>query len=353
MNKKKKIIIIITTILVIVLSILGIAYHIVFNTDVLFNNQISSNAQKADAVHQDLLDNDEINIMVVGTGNPMGQGRAQSSVAVFVGGQFLLFDAGDNAQSTMESLNVPVEELDAVFLTHFHGDHIADLGEVISRSYILQRENELTIYGPTGTKQIVEAFNTAYEFDYNYRTAHHGEELMPSDLYGATAIEFDAEINDAVIYEKDGVKVTAFKGEHPPVEPNFGYTIEYMGKKVVVSGDTLITENLKEQSMNADLLVCDVMNYEVTEKMENGNAEIGNEVMQALLHDIREYHPDVADIGKLATECNIENLALYHFSPPPSNDFLMNSWYVNPIKEYYNGNIFTGEDGLTITLPLD
>jgi hypothetical protein len=77
---------------------------------------------------------DALTVVLCGTGSPMPSKRAQASTAIFVGEQFLLFDAGNGAARTMEALNIPVGHLSAVFLTHFHSDHIADLGEVIDRS---------------------------------------------------------------------------------------------------------------------------------------------------------------------------------------------------------------------------
>jgi len=96
-------------------------------------------------VRADLLDEDEINVVLVGTAGPMSPSLAQNATAVFVGGRFFLFDAGDYAQKRMEQFNLPVAEIDAVFLTHFHNDHIADVGEVMQRSYLLGRGTELYI----------------------------------------------------------------------------------------------------------------------------------------------------------------------------------------------------------------
>ncbi|MGB0383509.1 MAG: hypothetical protein ACPGWR_01685 [Ardenticatenaceae bacterium] len=57
-----------------------------------------------------------------------------------------------------------------------------------------------------------------------------------------------------VIYEQDGVTVKAFRVSHEPIDPAVGYRIEFAGKVVVISGDTVRTTSLLEQSQNADLL---------------------------------------------------------------------------------------------------
>jgi ribonuclease Z len=278
---------------------------------------------------------------------------AQQATAVFVNGQFLLFDAGDYAQKRMEQFNLPCELLDAVFLTHFHNDHIADLGEVMQRSYILGREKDLVVYGPTGVEGLVAGFNMAYVGDSHNRTAHHGEELMPLEFQFATASEFDANLDEVMVYKKDGVAVTAFKVAHPPIEPVFGYMVEYKDKKVVISGDTLVTEELAAKSNGADLLVMDVMNYELVSLMGDTFMEIGDEEMATIMYDIMEYHPDVNDIAKMIQEENVQRVALTHYAPAAPVKAMMNRFYVRPIERIYDGELIAGGDGTIVTIPIN
>jgi ribonuclease Z len=123
---------------------------------------IVSQQEKQKRIHAEYLNIDKIEVVLVGTAGPMSPDLAQNSTAVFVNGKFLLFDAGDYAQKRMEQFNLPVSSLDAVFLTHFHNDHIADLGEVMQRSFMLGREKALYVYGPTGTEQLVNGIVQAY-----------------------------------------------------------------------------------------------------------------------------------------------------------------------------------------------
>ena len=304
-------------------------------------------------VAEDLLSPDQISVVLVGTAGPMSPDVAQASTAVFVNGQFLLFDAGDYAQKRMEQFNLPIEELDAVFITHFHNDHIADLGEVMQRSYILGREKDLVIYGPTGVENLVAGFNMVYVGDSHNRTAHHGEELMPLEYQFATASEFDADLDEVVVYENDGVVVTAFKVAHPPIEPVFGYVIEYKGKKVVISGDTLVNEELAAKSNGADLLVMDVMNYDLVSLMGDTFMELGEKEMATIMYDIMEYHPDVNDIAKMIQEENVQRVALTHYAPAAPVKSMMKRFYVKPIERIYDGELIAGGDGTIVTIPVD
>jgi ribonuclease Z len=328
-------------------------FDYVVSSDFMIARVIKQRNGRNQEVAEDLLSPDQISVVLVGTADPMNPDVAQASTAVFVNNQFLLFDAGDYAQKRMEQFNLPSESLDAVFLTHFHNDHIADLGEIMQRSYILGREKDLVVYGPTGVEDIVSGFNLIYAADSDHRTEHHGEDVMPLAYQFATANEFDADSDEVVVYDRDGVVVTAFKVSHPPIEPVFGYVIEYAGKKVVISGDTLVTAELASHSNSADLLVMDTMNYDLVTLMEDTFRELGDDDVAKIMNDIKEYHPDVKDVAEMVQNENVKRVALTHYAPAAPVKSMMNRFYVKPIKDVYDGELIAGGDGTIVTIPVN
>lgn len=315
---------------------------------------IIKNLNQANETAAELQRSDRITIVLVGTGSPLAQEGPQTCTAVFVNGQFLLFDAGNNALNSMNSLDFPIAELDAIFITHFHNDHYGDLGDVMEWSWIWGRRHILPVYGPTGITQIVNGFQSAYELEESYRTAHHGEELMPPEWSPSEPIEFAPPTDDSavVIYEQDGVTVKAFRVNHAPVEPSVGYRIEYAGKVVVLSGDTVRTSSLLEHSRNADLLVAEAMNKAVVGTIEDINRELGYENQATILFDIQDYHMDVSDVGALAEEANVKRLALNHLAPKPQVRRQANLFFRDPVAELYSGELMVGEDGMQIVIPV-
>jgi ribonuclease Z len=254
----------------------------------------------------------------------------------------------------MEAINLPVAQLSALFVTHYHADHFADLGEVIDRSWIMGRRRALPVYGPPGIGQIVDGLHQAYALEYGYRTAHHGPDLMPPEWSKAAAVEFQADESElpAVVYEQDGVRVTAFAAQHPPIRPNVGYRIEVAGKTVVLSGDTLATDTLLEQSRGADLLISDVMAMDVIRRMQSVGEGVGNESAAHIMHDIRDYHIGTEELGTLAQKAQVKRLALTHLSPPIEQRALVRSIFKRPIAARYSGEIIVGPDGTRIVIPL-
>lgn len=342
--------------IVVLIAVLAIGLLFLQRTGVegVLRRTIISNQELASETAAELQRTDQITIVLVGTGSPLAQVGPQTCTAVFVNGQFLLFDTGNNTLDSMNSLNFPLNELDAVFITHFHNDHYGDLGDVMEWSWIFGRRKILPVYGPTGLTQIVEGFRSAYELEESYRTAHHGEEIMPPEWAPYEPIEFAPPTDDTaiVVYQQDGVTVKAFRVNHAPVEPSVGYHIEYAGKVVVLSGDTLRTASLLEHSRNADLLVAEAMNKEVVGAIEDINRELGYEDQAAILFDIQDYHMDVSDVAALAEEANVKQLALNHLAPKPQSRRQANLFYQDPVSELYSGKILVGEDGMQIVIPV-
>jgi len=101
--------------------------------------------------------------------------------------------------------------------------------------------------------------------------AHHGEELLNPQL----GVLQSRTIEEGVILEEDGLRVTAFEISHPPIEPAFGYRLDYAGRSVVFSRDTLVTEKIIEMSDGADVVLHDAMALQLVQAAENALRSAG------------------------------------------------------------------------------
>jgi ribonuclease Z len=320
----------------------------------LIESQISASQAAAAEVRDQLLDPDVITVVTCGTASPIPpRTRAQSCTAVFVNGTFLLFDAGDGAVPSMENLNLPLPDLTAVFLTHYHSDHIADVGEAISRSWILGRRTVLPVYGGQAVERVVDGFNRIYALDYNYRTAHHGEALFPSDTTGAEArLILDPGPEGSIVYDENDVRVTAYTVDHSPILPALGYRVDYAGKSIAISGDTIETEGLQNMSQGADVLVSEVMNKSFVEDAECALGRLGSANAE-IFKDIRTYHIDVEELGQLAEEAGVGTLVLTHQVPTLDDPAQIGLVFESPITAIYGGDLIVAVDGTTVTVPGD
>lgn len=194
-------------------------------------------------------------VTLLGTGQPITSTRRYGfSNLVQAGGLTLMFDAGRGAATRLGQLQIPVGSVDAVFLTHFHSDHVNGLSDIFLTGYLgLKtlggRQTPLQVYGPPGTANITDNLKKAFSADAAIRHADEGLALNAMDI---EAHEFEP----GVVFEQNGVKVIAFNVDHgEAVKPAVGYRVEYNGHAVLFSGDTKYSENVISNGQKTDVLV--------------------------------------------------------------------------------------------------
>ena len=197
-------------------------------------------------------------VTLLGTGDPIPRtDRFGPATLVEVGGQELLFDVGRGATQRLVQMNIALSAIDAVFLTHFHHDHLVGLPDLWMTGWIPppfgRRSVPFEVWGPTGTASLLSNLEEAFALNTSIRIP---DELLVPEGIEMVAHEFD---KDGVVYEKDGVQVTAFAVDHGAlIKPSYGYRIDYDGRAVVISGDTRFDRNLIAAAKGADLIVHEV-----------------------------------------------------------------------------------------------
>lgn len=286
---------------------------------------------------------DGLKITLCGTSSPLpAPGRAQACVAVETPKHLYLVDAGSGSAATANLAGVPTEKLRGILLTHFHSDHISDIGDFNLNSWVAGRPQPLQVIGPDGVDRIVEGLNITYELDRGYRVSHHGAEFLNPEL----GILQSRSINEGVIVDEDGLRITAFEVSHPPIEPAFGYRLDYGGRSVVISGDSLVTDKIVEISDGADVVLHDAMELQLVQTAENVLRNAGVTRTATVLHDIQDYHATTEDLQRLADEAEIGLLALYHLVPAPRNAMAVAAFN----RSIPEGALIT-EDAMVISLP--
>ena len=191
----------------------------------------------------DLPEEDSLSALVCGSASPLGAtDRAQTCIMVRAGDEIYIVDIGDGANRNLGRWRIPMNKVQAVLLTHLHSDHISDLADLHLATWIPNRKSQLKVYGPQGVEFVTRGFEEAYQSDYFFRNEHHGDEVAPLHSVGFEPITID--LNEPIIIEKDGLKVTAFEVPHDPVKPALAFRFDYKGRSIVISGDTIYSENL-------------------------------------------------------------------------------------------------------------
>jgi ribonuclease Z len=300
----------------------------------------------------ELLSSEKMHVFTLGTGGPMpNESRDSSGTAIIAGGEFILVDVGPGIVKNMNLSGLPAGNLSALLLTHFHSDHISDMGELDFMSWAQGRSKKLEVYGPEGVEQVVTGYNMAYALDSGYRTAHHTEEWMPSKNSGMTPHTLTIPNPEEAVpfFDRNGLKISVFQVDHSPVRPAVGYRFEYRGNVVVISGDTVKTPTLPKFAKNADLFFCEALNKEMVMMISKVAKELNNPLLSRQMSDVLDYHMSPVEAAEVAQEADVKKLVLIHVAPPVEN-FIAKRMYLKGTKDVFSGEIVLGEDRASFEL---
>jgi ribonuclease BN (tRNA processing enzyme) len=192
-------------------------------------------------------------IILLGTGTPYPDPNASGpATAVIVGKRVFLFDAGAGVMRRMNAAGLPIGGPEAVFITHLHSDHTLGYPDLILTSWIMRRVSPLPVYGPHGLQRMTRHLLAAFAEDIQIRT--HG---LEREVPGGYRVKVH-EIKMGVVYERDGVRVTAISVSHGSWKEAFGYRIDTPDRSIIISGDTRPSESLVRAARGVDVLVHEV-----------------------------------------------------------------------------------------------
>lgn len=271
-----------------------------------------------------------IKVTLLGTGTPLPiMERFGPSILVQAGTESMVFDAGRGCIQRLRQLNISYDKLNAIFLTHLHSDHIVGLPDLWLTGWLTtKRAIPMNLYGPAGTDEMIRNLQKAFAYDIKMR--------IEDDKTPAEGNKFlVSEIQQGVIYEKNGVKVIAFEVDHYPIVPAFGYRIEYKGHSVVLSGDTRYSENLIKFAKGTDLLIHEVVIALQTVSKSDPK------------YQIWAHHTTVEQTSKIFTEVK-PKLAVYsHISKLHG---LGEQDLAKRTKANYSGPAIVGEDLMSFSI---
>ncbi len=268
-------------------------------------------------------------VVLLGTGTPYPDPNASGpATAVVVNGRVFLFDAGAGVMRRIRAANLPISGPEAAFITHLHSDHTLGYPDLILTSWVMRRTTPFPVYGPKGLRRMTNHLLAAYSEDIEMRTAG-----LEHEVAGGQRVIVH-EIRQGVVYEKDGVRVTAFRVPHGAWKNAFGYRIDTGDRSIVISGDTRPSESLVKAAKGADVLIHEV--YPAA-RLAPENRPGGKDWPQYC----REYHTSDVELGELARRINPQILILHHVvRMGASNEELFNGVR----RGGYQGRVVVGKD---------
>jgi ribonuclease Z len=278
-----------------------------------------------------IIQGQEIKVTLLGTGCPPPViHRFGPSILVEAGTQKFLFDAGRGALQRLVQLGIQWQSIDGVFFTHLHSDHIVGFPDLWLTGWIVppERNRPLSVWGPRGTKEMMEYLKLAYNFDIRIRLDDDR-----TSLDGVTLLVED--ICEGVVFERDRLIITAFEVDHRPIEPAFGFRIDYGGRAVVISGDTRASDNLIRYAVGVDLLIHEVVAPEIVQ-LHGMRPERAKRIIS--------HHTTAEQAGMVFSKTK-PRLAVYsHIVPPIATELDL----LPPTRKSYSGPLEVGEDLMMI-----
>jgi ribonuclease Z len=267
-----------------------------------------------------------MDVILLGTGSPIPDPRrAGPATLVQAGGANILFDCGRGVVMRLAAAGVMPPTITAVVLTHMHSDHITDLNDVITTHWVMNAAPaELRIFGPVGTRTLVETTLAMLAPDVGYRLEHHADlnhepqvsviELSPGDRAAIGPCQLEAEAT-----------------EHSPVRPTLGYRVTHGKAVVAIAGDTVPCPGLDAICAGAGAYVQTVIREDLVRMTPSRR-----------LQDILDYHSTVGQAAQTAQRAGVRTLMLTHYVPPllPGQEDV---WRVMA-AEHFSGEIVLGDD---------
>lgn len=280
----------------------------------------------------------DITVTLLGTGTPpVSSTQYGAATLVEAGSHALLFDCGRGCGiRLMQSHPQLYSKINHLFLTHMHSDHLVGTPDLYMNGWLLGRQTPFFVYGPKGTQHFMKGLKAAFQPDIYTRNELEG---FPPNLEGLSLKISENAPTGGIVFDQDGVKVTAFSVDHAQAKPAYGYRVEYNGRSVMLSGDTKLTPNLFKYGQDADLIIHEVMPPALIKRLE---AIYKPEQVQKIV----DHHMLAADVGELLATTNPRLSVYSHYLSTPSSNIEL----LNETKQHWKGHVIAGADLMRIAI---
>lgn len=278
----------------------------------------------------------DLHAVLLGTGTPApNPDRCGPSTLIASDGASILVDCGSGVVAQLLKAGRSPVEIDHLFVTHLHSDHYIDLDHFVITRWILGGTRPLTIHGPHGLKKMVDQWMALHAHDIDVRIKTRRQNKVPPDVRVH-------EIDEGAIFASDGLRVTAFRVSHFPLDEPYGFLFETPAGTIVVSGDTCPCENLVRHAYGADLLIHECVDYSSIQVREgDGWANV-----EERLSHLGKTHTLPVELGRIARDAGVSFLATTHMVERSEPEKIRHE-----ISRNFHGRLAIGEDLMKLEPP--
>ena len=253
-------------------------------------------------------------------GGPVpSQWRSQPANALVWPDEAWLIDCGDGAMGQLAKIGIPPRATTVVFLSHLHFDHTAGLAGVIGLRFQTNAPGKLAIYGPGGTKKlvngIIRSMKPAAEAGYGLP----GEaRVNPAD----TVTVRDLSDGESLIIGNVKIRTAqnshfsfAAKSRMDRAYKSFSYRFDLPGRSIVYTGDTGPSPAVERLGKGADLLVSELIDVEaVVAQVRKVAPNLSDEGLRTMKRHLSEHHLTPEQVGDMAGRMEVKRVVVTHFA---------------------------------------
>lgn len=273
--------------------------------------------------------------------------RAQPAHLISRGDRRILIDCGEGAMDQVQRSGTDFRQVRHIFITHHHFDHIGSLFACLGKLMMMQSKEPLKIYGPIGTRRIIDALNTACDVTWEIGLGFPGQKgVHPRDFVQVQELTPGDEV------EIDDIRFTCCENTHFRSEDAFGqdgpvslsYRIDAPDRSFVFTGDTGPCAALEKLAKGVDVLVGELMDIEGTmERTRLQNPNMPTDRIDLMARHMAEHHLVAADLGSLAALAKVGHVVAVHIPLDTINAVTAPS-YVAQIASKFDGEITIAND---------
>ncbi|MBU3904844.1 MAG: ribonuclease Z [Nanoarchaeota archaeon] len=259
----------------------------------------------------------EITFLGTGAAVPTPK-RNHSAVLLHYSGEYILFDCGEGTQVQLQKAKVSPLKISKIFISHWHADHFAGLIPLIETLHLEKRKEALEVYGPNASRFIDAITELSYwgiGFDIIAKDVEPNQKVFENELFEITTVKTIHSVPSVgyCFKEKDhihidikkankfGLKGKDLKEIKESGKIKIGSKIVKLkdiskltpGRRVIYSGDTMISKDLFKAAKEIDLLIHDGTHLDEQEFKSHASAK---------------------DVARWSKKYKVKKLALTHFS---------------------------------------